>query len=38
MTRVHTQPPTLAERVYGAVLALVIGITGAAALVHWWAA
>ena len=32
------RPDTPAEQVAGVVLAVVIGILGAAALVHWWAA
>lgn len=29
--------PTPAERIYGALLATVMGVCLAAALVHWWA-
>jgi hypothetical protein len=33
----HQRPQTRGETVAGVVLAVVIGILGAAALVHWWA-
>ena len=32
------RPDTPAEQIAGVVLALIIGIVGAAALAHWWAA
>lgn len=31
------KPPTPAERVAGAALAVFLGIVGAAMLAHWWA-
>lgn len=34
----HHRTGTPAERIYGVVLAVVIGIIGAVSLVHWWAA
>jgi hypothetical protein len=33
----HSKPQTRGEAVAGVVLAVVIGIIGAALLVHWWA-
>ena len=35
--RASPRPDTPAERIAGVVLALIIGIIGAAALLHWWA-
>lgn len=32
------KPETAGEKMAGIVLAVVIGIAGAAALVHWWSA
>lgn len=32
------EPPSRTERIAGVLLAVVIGVLGAAALVHWWAA
>jgi len=31
------RPVPISERIYGVLLATVIGLLGAAALVHWWA-
>ena len=35
---IHHYPQSRTERAAGVVLAVVIGIIGAAGLVHWWAA
>ena len=35
--RASPRPETRGEQIAGVVLAVVIGILGAAALVHWWA-
>lgn len=32
----HVAKPTIGERIAGVVLATVIGVCGAALLVHWW--